>query len=368
MKTIDVKTLRNWLEEGRPVTVLDVREDQERNESSIPGSSHVNAYRALKSGDVHALDGVAAPQETPVVTVCNRGNTSLVAAEQLEARGIEALSLEGGMKAWSLAWNTAEVPLSANSSLLVLQVRRSAKGCLSYIAASEGFAAIVDPSVEAEIYLQLCRKRGWQIRFVLETHIHADHLSRGRQLAREANAELVLPVNDRATFAHTPISDGQALRIGKVEIKALATPGHTPESMTYLLDEKAIFTGDTLFLRGVGRPDLHRDFEQTVRSARSLHQSLQRVLALKPSLLVLPAHTGPGIPFDGIPIAASIQEVRAQNAMLGLNESDFVRTITANIPPTPPNYESITQMNERGAAPEGDPTDLESGANRCAIS
>ncbi|HET9886106.1 MAG TPA: MBL fold metallo-hydrolase [bacterium] len=367
MKTIDVKTLRNWLEEGRPVTVLDVREAPERNESAIPGSSHVNAYRALKTGDAHALDAVHPPKEIPVVTVCNRGNTSLVAAEQLEARGIEALSLDGGMKAWSLAWNTADVPLPAGSPAQVLQVRRSAKGCLSYIAASRGIAAVIDPSVEAGIYLQLCRKRGWQIRFVLETHIHADHLSRGRQLAREANAELILPANDRATFAHKSIADGQALPMGNAQIIALATPGHTPESIVYLLDEDALFSGDTLFLRGVGRPDLHRDLEQTARSARSLHQSLQRVLALKPSVLVLPAHTGPGIPFDGIPIAAPIQQVRAQNEMLALDEADFIRTITANIPPTPPNYQSITQLNERGASPEGDPTDLESGANRCAI-
>jgi glyoxylase-like metal-dependent hydrolase (beta-lactamase superfamily II) len=186
-------------------------------------------------------------------------------------------------------------------------------------------------------------------------------------LARQAHAELVLPVNDRATFPHTSISDGQSLRIGKMEITALATPGHTPESFVYLLGDEALFTGDTLFLRGVGRPDLHRDFEQTVRSARSLHQSLQRLLSLNPSLLVLPAHTGPVIPFDWIPIAASLQQVRAQNEMLGLNEADFIRTITANIPPTPPNYQSITQLNERGADLEGDPTDLESGANRCAI-
>ena len=112
MEKIDVDTLRNWLAEGRPVTVLDVRADEDRAQWSIPGSLHVNVYSALKEGRMGALDGVDVPPDRPIVTVCNRGKVSQIAAEHLQARGVPALSLEGGMQAWSLAWNTAEVPLS----------------------------------------------------------------------------------------------------------------------------------------------------------------------------------------------------------------------------------------------------------------
>src|SRR5213080_3397155 len=123
MMTIDVETLRRWLEEGRPVTILDVRPTAERAEWTIPGSMHVDAYDALKAHDPAALADVDVPSDGPVVTVCAAGKTSRIAAEQLQARGLQALSLDGGMKAWSLAWNTAEVPIHAKD-FRVIQVRR----------------------------------------------------------------------------------------------------------------------------------------------------------------------------------------------------------------------------------------------------
>ena len=132
MKTISVEILRAWLEEGRPVTVLDVRPTAEWTEWAIPGSIHVDAYDALKTHDPAALANVDIPSDVPVVTVCAAGKTSLVAAEQLAARGLQALSLDGGMKAWSLAWNIAEVPVYT-SGVRIIQVRRTGKGCLSYL-------------------------------------------------------------------------------------------------------------------------------------------------------------------------------------------------------------------------------------------
>src|ERR1051326_7958513 len=110
MESMDVDTLRTWLEEGRPVTILDVRPAAERAEWAIPGSLHVDAYDALNAHDPAALAAIDVPSDQPVVTVCAAGKTSQIAAEQLAARGVEVMSLEGGMKAWSLAWNTAEVP------------------------------------------------------------------------------------------------------------------------------------------------------------------------------------------------------------------------------------------------------------------
>src|SRR5207253_8662672 len=120
MMTIDVETLRRWLEEGRPVTILDVRTTTERAEWAIPGSLHVDAYDALKAHDPAALADVDVPSDIPVVTVCAAGKTSQIAAAQLAARGREVFSLHGGMKAWSLAWNIAEVP-GAGDAVHVLQ-------------------------------------------------------------------------------------------------------------------------------------------------------------------------------------------------------------------------------------------------------
>ena len=124
---IGAMTLRDMLERGERVTVVDVRKGEDCAEWSIPGSVNVDAYDALNSGDERAMEGLELPEGAPVVTVCGRGRSSAVAAEQLRRRGYETLSLEGGMKAWSLAWNTAEVPLPG-AKAEVVQMRRTGKG------------------------------------------------------------------------------------------------------------------------------------------------------------------------------------------------------------------------------------------------
>jgi rhodanese-related sulfurtransferase len=106
---ISVEELRALLAEGEPVTVLDIRTDRERSEWWIPGSIHVDAYAALNNGELGPLSSIDLPGTTPVVTICGVGGTAALAAKHLRERGINALTLAGGMKAWSLAWNTAEV-------------------------------------------------------------------------------------------------------------------------------------------------------------------------------------------------------------------------------------------------------------------
>lgn len=364
--SIERDTLQDWLNTGRPVTLLDVRPAAERAEWFIPGSLHIDAYDRLKAGDLDALDAIDLPAGTSVVTICAAGRTSLLAAEQLRARGLEARSLAGGMRAWSLAWNTAEVPVMS-SSATVLQVRRTGKGCLSYLVGADGVAVVIDPSLDPEVYLDLARQRGWRIAYVLETHLHADHLSRARQLAEQAGAALALPAAHRVATPFMPLHDGDTVALGAAHLAVHETPGHTPESVTYQLDDVALFTGDTLFLAAVGRPDLHADPEAARLKAHALHGSLQRLLARSPETLVLPGHTSAPVAFDHTPIVTTLAEVRRATPLLAVNEDTFVSTILGRIPPTPPNHAQIIVLNEQGAALPADPTELEAGANRCAI-
>jgi glyoxylase-like metal-dependent hydrolase (beta-lactamase superfamily II) len=201
----------------------------------------------------------------------------------------------------------------------------------------------------------------------IDTHIHADHLSRAGELARQTGAALRLPAQHRARFAFTPIGDGESLRLGQATLRALATPGHTQQSMSYVLNDVAVFTGDALSTNGVGRPDLHADPDAARQRARALFVSLTRLQQLPSDLLVLPAHTSEPIAFDERAVVARVDDVATWLSGWMGSESAFVERLTSNLPPTPPNFVRIVELNEAGEFPTGDPTDLEAGANRCAV-
>lgn len=365
-KQIEMETLRDWLDSKQPLTVLDIRADEDRAQWAIPGSVHINAYEAVRAGQPGALAGATFPLDRPVVTVCNAGRVSQTAAEMLADRGFDARSLAGGMKAWSLAWNTAEVTL-ADTSISVIQVRRTGKGCLSYIVGCAEEAMVIDPSVSADVYLEIASRYGFSIQHVLETHVHADHLSRARELAKETGATLLLPPQQRVRFAFRAVADGERIPIGSATLAVMHTPGHTNESTSYVLNEIAVFTGDTLFTKGVGRPDLHADPEGARQRTRALFASLTGLRALRPHTVVLPAHASEPIPFDGRAIAAHMGDVERWLSGWLTSEAAFVDRVTSNLPPTPPNFSRIVELNEAGEYPTSDLTDLEVGANRCAL-
>jgi rhodanese-related sulfurtransferase len=223
-KQIDAETLREWLDRQEPVTVLDIRTDDDYAQWAIPGSVHVNAYEALRAGRPGALVDAALPPDRPVVTICNAGRVSQTAAEFLAERGYDARSLAGGMKAWSLAWNAADV-LLADASARVIQVRRTGKGCLSYVVGSVGEAVVIDPSVSPDVYVTIAKRYDWSVRYVIETHVHADHLSRSSELARRTGATLMLPPQQRVRFPFTTIAEGDQVRFGNASLSAIHTPG-----------------------------------------------------------------------------------------------------------------------------------------------
>jgi glyoxylase-like metal-dependent hydrolase (beta-lactamase superfamily II) len=271
------------------------------------------------------------------------------------------------MHAWSLFWNTSDIPLR-NNDAEVIQVRRVGKGCLSYLIGSHGEAAVIDAALQPEVYLDLAKSRGWSITAVLDTHIHADHLSRSRFLAEQSGATVYLPDQQRVKYRFMPLRNGSTIKVGIASLMVIQTPGHTVESMSYLLDRQALFTGDTLFLQGVGRPDLHATTEEMRSHARLLYHSLHDHLLLFPArTFVLPGHTDTPAPFDKIPLTAALGDLRDKVELLRLSESEFLEALVARIPPVPPNHERIIELNEAGELIEN-PIELEAGANNCAIS
>lgn len=364
--SVNADQLSRWLESKENIVVLDVRPKDQREEWQIPGSIYVDAYQRLNANDPSALDEVTIPENTTVVTVCAAGRTSNIAANELRKKGIEAYSLEGGMKAWSMAWNKAEMKLSEDIELI--QVRRTGKGCLSYIIASKGLALVIDPSLNIAEYESLLKEKGLELKYVLETHIHADHLSRARLLAEKHSAELFLPEKSKVHFPFIPLKDGDVLTLENISLKVLYTPGHTLDSSCFLINGQVLITGDTLFTNSVGRPDLKADADTTKEKARLLYHSLQKLLCLKDDVIVLPAHTSKPVEFDNNIIQASLAQIKSSVSILQLDEEDFVTDLIQRIPPTPANYLIIAEKNLEGDFKDVNPIELEAGANRCAVS
>lgn len=360
--SIPVGELQGLLAAGRRVTIVDVRSPAEID-WAVPGSIQVDAYGDLQCGRLGPLAELNLAQG-PVVTVCGIGRTAAIATDLLRAGGIDALTLEGGMRSWSLAWNVADVTVAG---IQVIQVRRAGKGCLSYILGSGSEAVVIDAALDPDVYLGLVRERGWRLVAAVETHIHADHLSRSRPLARRAGVELWLPAQGRIRHPFRPLAEGDRISFGSAGLVAVHTPGHTAESTTCLLNGAAAFTGDTLFIGGVGRPDLEGGTRAELEArARLLHASISRLLGLPEAVLVLPGHAAEPIPFDRRIVATTVETIRDTVPLARLEADEFVQAVLARIPPNPPNHSLIVGFNERGELPH-DPSELEAGGNRCAI-
>jgi glyoxylase-like metal-dependent hydrolase (beta-lactamase superfamily II)/rhodanese-related sulfurtransferase len=361
---ITVDKLQERLNNHEKVFILDVRPTDERNEWHIPESTHVDAYKRLNAGDNSVLDEVAIPENATVVTVCAAGRTSLIASRALQEKGINAYSLQGGMKAWNFAWNTAALDLK---DAKIIQIRRSSKGCLSYIMGSRGEAIVLDAALDPKIYIDLAQSNGWSIKYVADTHIHADFISRSRELANVTMAKHLLIDSAKVNFSFTPVVDREQIKVGNGSIEVIHTPGHTIESTSFKLGDDALFTGDTLFVDGVGRPDLKAEPNETITRSKLLYRSLQKLLSRNSKALVLPAHSATAVPFNGKLIAETIGSLKQNLNMLRLSEDEFVKYTTSRIPPTPPNYLTIASLNRQGSYDGHVPADLEAGANRCAI-
>jgi glyoxylase-like metal-dependent hydrolase (beta-lactamase superfamily II)/rhodanese-related sulfurtransferase len=372
VRELSPEDLRSALDARERLTIVDVRPAEERAEWSIPGSLHVDAYASLRAGDRSVLAEFARtlPPDRPVVTVCAKGRTSLLAAEALSELGFTVSSLTGGMAAWTGAWNTADVALPPRARVRVVQVRRIGKGCLSYLLGSDAQAAVIDPAVEASVFLDLARQRGWTITAVLETHVHADHVTRAYELAEQSGATLYLPRQHRVSRPHAALDDGATVRVGAATLRALRTPGHTHESTCYLVDDVAVCSGDTLFLDTVGRPDLAAaDAGEPKQRAAALFRSIhERLLPLADDVMVMPGHANLALPFDGKAFAAPVGRVRSAVSIASLGEGSFVEAVLARIPATPPNHLQIVRINEGKEERPADMIALEAGANRCAIS
>ncbi len=233
------------------------------------------------------------------------------------------------------------------------QVLHDDLGCASYVVADGGEAVVVDPKWEIEEYLALAEQEGFEITHVLETHNHADHLSGRGRLAEATGATIHVPNADEVDFDATAIGDGDVVEVGDARIAAVATPGHRPEHLAYLVQDRSrgddpwmVLSGDSLFVGDLARPDLAVEAEE---GARELYRSLQKLLRLEDFVEVHPGHIGGslcgGAGMSETP-GSTIGFERRYNPLLTFaDEDDFVRELISDLPPQPPNFQQIVELN-----------------------
>jgi hydroxyacylglutathione hydrolase len=235
-------------------------------------------------------------------------------------------------------------------------------GCLahaSYMLGSQGEAIVVDPQRDVDLYLKAAEERGLKIRHVFETHLHADFVSGHRELAERTGATIYIGAQAGALFPHVAIQDGFELRLGKIRMRAMETPGHTPESVCLVIqdDEKssepwAVLTGDTLFLGDVGRPDLSKT-HTSQELAGLLYDSLHnKVMKLPDRVLVYPAHGAGSLCGRNMRAerSSTIGTERLTNYALQIkSREEFIRQLTANLPARPEYFAQDAQINREGA-------------------
>ena len=373
--------------------VVDVRNRDEFERFRLEGRRPVPAvnipyFEMLElGGKDEMLDSVVAyierdladqlPSDRPILAVCAKGDTSEFVAQGLRGLGYTSANLKGGMKAWGEHYATRA--LVEGPDLAIYQVSRPARGCLSYVVASAGKAIVIDPLRHLQPYLDLARGTGLTIEAVIDTHGHADHISGGRALAARTGAPYYLHPYDSihpidvlpATIPYEFIRDGQMFPVGQHELMALHIPGHTLGLVAFLLDDRYLFTGDSIFIRSIARPDLGGKAETWA----PLHgRSLRRLLGLPGGITVLPGHFSSLDEADETGrFAAPLNDLKTRNDGLAVlqreTEDGFVRYLLESLPRFIPEYVDIKRVNLGLLAPaEEDAATLELGKNVCALS
>ena len=245
-----------------------------------------------------------------------------------------------------------------------VQVERFYLGCLahaSYMIASAGVAAVIDPQRDVDIYCETAAGRNWKIEYIIETHLHADFVSGHRELAERTGARIYLGAGSGAEFPHVEVKDGDEIQFGQCCLRFLQTPGHTLESVCILMNDRgqperpgAVFTGDTLFVGDVGRPDLsptHTPQQLADIMYRSIHEKL---LTLPDDTEIFPAHGAGSLCGRQMSSESSstIGKQRHSNyAVLARTSEEFVHLLTDNLPARPEYFARDADLNRRGAAP-----------------
>ena len=378
VESVTPETLKQRIDDGDSVTILDARMAGDYEEWHIDGEN----VESINVPYFHFLDEeldsdviADVPDDREVTVLCAKGGASEFVAGTLADEGYDVHHLEDGMNGWARIYETVEVTDYDGAGTL-LQYQRPSSGCLGYLVYDDGEAAVIDPlRAFTDRYLDDAAELGVDLRYALDTHIHADHISGIRDLD-DAGVEGIIPeaaVDRGVTYADdlTTAADGDSVQVGDATIDVVHTPGHTTGMTSYLVDDSLLATGDGLFVESVARPDLEEGDEGAPDAARMLYGSLQeRVLTLPDDTLIGGAHFSDAAePAADGTYTAPVGNLVAEMDALTMDEDEFVELILSDMPPRPANYEDIIATNlGQNAVDDEEAFTLELGPNNCAAS
>ncbi|ESU73427.1 hypothetical protein T260_03170 [Geobacillus thermopakistaniensis] len=372
VKEMTVQQMTEKVLNKESLFILDVRNESDFRDWKIEGEN----FAYLNVPYFELIDGVDSivdrlPKDQDIVVVCAKGGSAAFVAEQLTEAGFDNVyTLAGGMQAWSEHLHQAKV--YEDDQLKIYQFIRVGKGCLSYMVISGSEALVVDPLRFIDVYEQAAQQEGVTITHIVDSHLHADHLSGGKALAERTGATYYLMKSEGAVFDFEPLEQHETIDFENVHLEVLAvkTPGHTPGSVSFFVNGKWLFSGDTIFVGGLGRPDLGGKVAEWAEDL--YHTVYEKVAAMADDVIVLPAHYAnldEEINAEGY-VGDTLGRIRARNEMMQNKPKDeFIDLViqSANTE-TPPNFEDIVAIN-RGLKTVDIETEreLEIGPNRCAL-
>lgn len=334
--------------------LLDVREPYEFISGHAPGALNIPL------GQLATHHGKLDP-DREVLVICASGSRSAVAVQLLRRAGCSsARNVSGGMLAWQSAGLPTESAVRADSGprIDVKPIRTPGLGDTTYILSHNGRAIVVDPQRDIDRFLDAGHADSLRIRYVLETHVHNDYVSGGRELARRAQAELVLPAGAGVAFEHTPAFHLEDLaEDDSLVVRPIHTPGHTPEHVSYLVfldgQPAALFSGGSLLVGSAGRPDLLGP-ERAHQLALAQFQSVRRLASLPDELALYPTH-GEGSFCSASSAGRSTSTIgleKQTNPLLRHRTPEqFAQAQLAGLQPYPKYYAFMGRINTLGPEP-----------------
>jgi glyoxylase-like metal-dependent hydrolase (beta-lactamase superfamily II)/rhodanese-related sulfurtransferase len=376
----DLKKLIDSERDKENLFLLDVREPYEFNQWNIDGSKNIPLGKLANPESLAMI-----PKDKKIVTICPHGNRSTIGKYILERYGYNVSSLEGGLKAWSFSFEIAstEYDIDNSSKIKLFQFRRIGKGCMSYLIDSDGQSVIIDPVFPINEYLDKASEIGTKIIKIIDTHQHADHVSAAKSLATETGAQYLQSGYEsysKESISTNQVKDGDIISVGKINLKAIHTPGHTLGGISFLIEgnvnsidaydkfTRLLFTGDTLFVNGVGRPDLRDNAKEF---AENLYDTLhQKIMILPSDTVILPSHFDKDVKANEL-LSSMLGEVKEKGIFLNqqLTREQLIQNLSAKVMAAPPNYLEIISINkgEKLYPSSSEIFELEIGPNRCSI-